>query len=373
MRVRRLPLLLLLGAAPVWAHSVSNEVALGLSESSPASPHGPHIADQLIFRFDLADDWSLKLGGMYTYDTETPPPEGGAFGTSSAQIVTVVGGLEWDVSPRATVYLEASGSPRASQSFDAVLPIVIAPGLEVPADVLLHNATSSVGALGGVTFVVGGNEFLGTVLGGLVIDVSVGWTLLTTQQRVDAAIDRTGNPVNRSAVAAFCKLAPRDPRCLIIAPYLRGGEDSLNQLILSVALLQPLGASTDLGLSGSYYGYDQDPTAAVFFTARANAGAGESLGGGFPLAPVRWSISPNLAQRFGGWTLAPWYQFLEYASSLGQAHVAGLRVSWRIDAAWTAWVSGSAQWDLLSDPSTDSGSSAQVLSGRVALGFRARF
>jgi len=375
MRVRRLLLLVIVGAGPVWAHSVSNEVALGLSEDSPASPHGPHVADQLTFRFDLADDWSLKLGGTYTYDTATPPPEGGAFGTSSAQVLSVVGGLEWDVSPRVTVYLEASGSPRASQSFDAVVPVVIA-GLEVPADVLLYNATSSVGALGGATFVVGGNEFLGVVLGGLVIDVSVGWTLLTTQQRVDAVVDWKGTPVSRLTVAAFCMRFPRDVRCRSIAPYLRGGEDSLNQLILSLALLQPLGASTDLGLSGSYYGYDQDPTAAVFFTARASAGAGDSLGGGFPLAPVRWSISPNLSQRFGSWTLAPWYQFLEYASSLGQAHVAGLRISWRIDRAWTVWVSGSAQWDLLSDPSspsTDSGSSTLVLSGRVALGFRARF
>jgi hypothetical protein len=121
MRVRRLLLLVLLGAGPVRAHSVSNELALGLSEDSPASPHGPHVADQLTFRFDLSDDWSMKLGGTYTYDTETPPPEGGAFATSSAQVLSVVGGLDWDVSPRVTTYLEASGSPRASQSFDGLV------------------------------------------------------------------------------------------------------------------------------------------------------------------------------------------------------------------------------------------------------------
>jgi hypothetical protein len=289
----------------------------------------------------------------------------------------VVGGLEWDVSPRVTVYLESSGSPRASQSFDAVLPFVTPDGLELPpTNVLLYNATSSVGLLGGATFVVGGHEFLGMVFGGLVIDVSVGWTLLTTQQRVDAIVDANQQPVSRYALLALCMRAPGSWGCRTIVPYLKGGEDSLNQLILSLALLHPLGPNTDLGLSGSYYGYDQDPTTAVFFTARANAAAGDSLGGGFPLAPVRWSISANLAQRIGRWTLAPWYQFLEYASSLGQAHVAGLRISWRIDPTWTVWVSGSAQWDLLSDPSspsTESAGSTLVLSGRVALGFRARF
>ena len=112
----------------------------------------------------------------------------------------------------------------------------------------------------------------------------------------------------------------------------------------------------------------------MFFTARANAAAADSLGAGFPLAPVRWSISPNLAQRFGGWTLAPWYQYLSYASSIGQAHVAGLRISWRIDPTWTVWVSGSAQWDLLAHPTSptpETASTSLVVSGRVALGFRA--
>ncbi len=371
MHVRRLLLLVLLGAGPVRAHSVSNEVALGLSEDSKASPHGPHVADQLTFRFDLSDDWSMKLGGTYTYDTETPPPEGAAFATSSAQVLTVVGGLEWDVSPRVTVYLEAAGSPRASQSFDGVLTFQAADGTKIPFDVLLYNATSSVGVLGGVTWQLGGTEFIDTVFGGTVIDLSVGWTLLTTQQRVDGIVV-DGKPSNRGELLVACTLYPR--RCAALRPFLKGGEDSLNQLVVSLALLQPVGSSTDLGLSGSYYGYDQDPTQAVFFTARANVAAGDSLGAGFPLAPVRWSISPNVAQRFGGWTLAPWYQYLSYASSIGHAHVAGLRISWRIDPAWTVWVSGSAQWDLLSDPTDpNTTSTSRIVSGRVAVGFRARF
>jgi hypothetical protein len=373
MRVRRLLLLVLLGAGPVRAHSVSNEVALGLSEDTPASPHGPHVADQLTFRFDLSDDWSMKLGGTYTYDTETPPPEGAAFATSSAQVLTVVGGLEWDVSPRVTVYMDVSGSPRASQSFDGVVTFEGPGGIKVPFDVLLYNATSSVGVLGGVTWQLGGTEFLGTVFGGTVIDLSVGWTQLTTQQRVDGIVV-DGTQSNRGELLVYCARFPR--RCAVLRPFLKGGEDTLNQLSISLALLQPVGSSTDLGLAGSYYGYDQDPAVAVFFTARANVAAGDSLGGGFPLAPVRWSISPNLTQRFGAWSLAPWYQYLSYASSIGQAHVAGLRLSWRIDPSWTVWVTGSAQWDLLADPTSptpDTARSSLVVSGRVALGFRARF
>jgi hypothetical protein len=236
MRVRRLMLLLLLGARSVWAHSVSNEIALGLSEDSPASPHGPHIADQLTFRFDLNDDWTLKIGGAYTYDTETPPPTGAAFGTSSAQIVTALAGLDWDTSPRVNVYLDVSASPRATQSFDSVLPIE-AGVITVPVDVLLFNATSSVGVLGGVSFVLGGTDFLGTVLGGTVIDVNVGWTLLSTMQRVDAIVDRNQQQISRQVLQALCRDVPSNLGCQILQPYLKGGEDTLNQVSFSVGLL----------------------------------------------------------------------------------------------------------------------------------------
>jgi len=371
MPVRRLTLFLLLGARAAWGHSVSNELSLGLSEDSPASPHGPHIADQLTFRFELGDDWTLKIGGAYTYDTATGPPEGGAFGTSSAQILTALAGLEWEVSPRVTTYLDVSGSPRATQSFDSILPVEVG-GFTVPVDVLLFNATSSVGVLGGATFVAGGTEFMGTVLQGTAIDVNVGWTLLTTSQRVDAIVDRNQQPVSRQVLQAICRALPDSKGCKAIRPYLKGGEDSLNQVSLSLGLLQPLGSTTDLGLGGAYYLYDQDPTSAVFFTARASSSAFDPSAS-FPLAPLRWTVSPSLQQRIGSWTLAPSYQFIDYAEGLGTAHVAALRVSLRIDGSWTVWVSGSAQWDLLSDPTTDTGTTTLVLSGRVALGFRARF
>lgn len=365
MRVRRLLVLLLLGAPPVSAHSVSNELALGLYQNSPSAPQGPYVADQLNFRFDLNEDWTLKLGGTYTYNGESPPVQGETYGTSSAQILNAVAGLEWDVTSRVDVYLELSGSPRASQRFGATV---------APFEVQVMNTSSNVGALAGVSVVLGGTDFLGAVIGGTLLDVSVGWTILTTQQRVDSAVNpRTGQPVGRSVLEAYCQEFPGAFACKQLKPVLKGGEDSLNQFVLSLAVLQPVGSSTDLGLTASVFVYDQDPLAASFFSSQAGQQWG-SLGGGFPLAPQRWSISPTLQQQIGSWTLGPWYQFLQYASDYGQAHIAGLRVSLRLGPWWTLWLSGSAQWDLL-NPSPGSGSTGTTLvtSGRLALGFRLRF
>jgi len=371
MRVRQLLLLVLLGAAPAQAHSVSNELALGLNEDTPASPHGTHVADQLTLRFDLDEDWTLKIGGAYTYDPETAPPEGTAFGTSSAQILNAVAGVEWDANARVNLYFDVSGSPRASQRFGSVFSITAA-GVTFPIDVQLNNATSNVGLVAGASFTFGGKELFGTVLGGTTLDVSVGWTLLSIQQRIDGIVDRNGNIVARSALEAYCRLYPNNWRCKALGPALKGGEDTLNQVSLSLALLQPLGSTTELDLSGTVDFYDKDPATAGFFTYRAAQAATGSLGAGFPLAPVLFTVSPTLQQEVGAWTFAPWYQFIDYASGLGYAHVAGLRISVRIGEAWTVWVSGSAQWDNLT-PDPSSSSTTLVTSGRVAFGFRARF
>ena len=207
MTVRRLLLFLLLGASPARAHSVSNEVALGLNDSSPASAQAANVADQLTFRFDLNEDWTLKVGAAYTYDPSSPPMEGAVFGTSSAQIFSAVGGVDWDVSSRVNVYLDVSGSPVAGQKFGSVFGTSTISATEV----LLDNLTSSVGALAGASFTLGGTEFLGTVLGGTVLDLSLGWTLLTTQQRVDAVVDGQGRPVSRSDAPGDLPRRPQQP------------------------------------------------------------------------------------------------------------------------------------------------------------------
>ena len=367
--VRRLLLVLLLGALPVRAHSVTNELALGLNDSTPASPQSANVADQLTFRFDLNDDWTLKVGAAYTVDPASPPAEGAAFGTSSTQIFSAVGGVDWDVSSRVNLYLDVSGSPVAGQSFDSVFGTSTISTTEV----LLHNATSSVGALAGASVTLGGTEFLGTVLGGTVLDVSLGWTLLTTRQRVDAVVDGQGRPVSRQALTALCRAIPNTRFCKGLGPYLAGGQETLDQLVATVALLHSFGPTTDVGLWGSVYVYDKDPITALPFSARVSTNGFGSLDSGFPLAPLRWAVSPSFQQQLGSFSISPWYEYLVYASDLGQAHVVGLRVSLRLGSAWTVWLSGSVQWNAIQNAVVDPPIDSHVTSGRVALGFRARF
>ena len=394
MRVRQFVLFTALMATRAAAHSISNEAALGFTQDTPANPHGTNYSDQLITRFDLNDDWSLKLGGSYTHETSVAPAPGAFFPTSTAEIGSLLLGADWDVSPRVNLSIDASISPRSTQTLDAVVQYSIErpptptnptpPPIVLPSDVLLHNATAAYGAQLGVSVVVGGDEFLGVPLGGTLLDASVGWMLFDTEQKVQKVYSaQMERAFSLDALRAGCKQASTTQQrtaCRRLAAALNGGEDTLNQVSLSLSVLQPIGETTYVGLTGGYYLYDKDPDFAGVFATRVSSNLGTSLGVGLPLAPPLFVLRPQLEQRLGRWTVGLWYQFTEYASDNGYAHSLGTRIAFRIDANWQVWVSGSAQWDhlaeLVSAPDTSSagaGSFTSITSGTVALGFRAKF
>jgi len=185
------------------------------------------------------------------------------------------------------------------------------------------------------------------------------------------------------ALRAGCKQATTTQQrtaCRKLAAALNGGEDTLNQVSLSLSVLQPIGDTTYVGLTGGYYLYDKDPDFAGVFATRVTSNLGTSLGVGLPLAPPLFVLRPQLEQRLGRWTVGLWYQFTEYASDNGYAHSVGTRIAFRIDANWQVWVSGSAQWDHLAElvsaqdeSSAGAGHFTSITSGTVALGFRAKF
>src|SRR5215813_1596133 len=321
MRVRQFVLFTALMTTRAAAHSVSNEAAAGLTQDTPANPHGTNFSDQLTARFDLNDDWSLKVGGSYTHESSHPPAPGAYFPTSTAQVASLLSGIDWDVTPRVNLSLDGSVSPRATQTFDAVVqytfvrpPTPTNPNplpITLPQDVLLQNATSAYGVQLGVSVVAGGDEFLGVPLGGTLIDGSVGWTHFDTEQRVQKVYSEMQQKAfSLEALKAGCSLAATAAQraaCRKLAAALNGGDDSLNQIALALSVLQPIGETTTVGLTGGYFFYDKDPDTAGAFTARVTSNLGTSLGVGLPLAPQLFVLRPQVEERLGRWTVGVWY------------------------------------------------------------------
>src|SRR5215831_9662227 len=93
-------LLALLVAATARASSLSDELSVGLVQSSPADPHGTSLTDQLRGRFDIGDRWDVLVGAGFTHAWATPPPLGGHYGTSTANVASITAGPTWELMPR---------------------------------------------------------------------------------------------------------------------------------------------------------------------------------------------------------------------------------------------------------------------------------
>src|SRR5215469_18446282 len=148
-------LLALLVAATARASSLSDELSVGLVQSSPADPHGTSLTNQLRAHFDLGEDWDVLVGAGFTHAWATPPPTGGHYGTSSANVGSITAGPTWDVTPRLDLYGTASWSPRASQTYDQ--PITVTnprpPPTSTRASLLVDGTTGLYGVTLGAGYI----------------------------------------------------------------------------------------------------------------------------------------------------------------------------------------------------------------------------
>ena len=216
----------------------------------------------------------------------------------------------------------------------------------------------------------------GFVIGGLALDLSLGWTGYVTEQKV-SDVFVTGGQLTAAEVLRQCRAGEIPAKtCDSLRPAIKGTQDTLNQLRLALYATQTLAETTDLELGLSYDVYDQDPAIAGVFTSRAGVRLFQSsAASGLPLAPERLAARAGIIQTLGPVELSPWYQYTLYASDEGWQHAAGLRVRVKLGHDWQVWATGVAFFDALSTTTGSSTSPARVslVSGTVALGVRARF
>lgn len=372
-------LLALLVAGTARASSVSDELSVGLVQSSPANPHGTSLTDQLRAHFDVGEDWDLLVGAGLTHAWATSPPKGGHFGTSSANVGSLTAGPTWDVTPRLDLYGTASWSPTASQSYEENVRVKNPqpPPTTIPASLLVDGTTGLYGVTVGAGYIFGGREVEDFVVGGLALDLSVAWTGYVIGQQV-SDVYVTGGELTAAEVLRQCRVGEIPAAtCNRLRPAIKGAQDTLNQIRLALYGTQPLGATTDLDLGLSYDVYDQDPAIAGSFTSRAGVLLFQaSAATGLPLAPERLSARAGIDQAVGTVELSPWYQYTLYASDEGWQHAVGLTVRVKLGRDWRVWATGVAFFDALT---TTTGSTTSppprvsLVSGTVAVGVRARF
>jgi len=307
---------------------------VGSSQTNPRNPRTGFIYDRVSGVADASDAVSFRFDLTLTHDAATKPTQGASFGDTGGNIFAGALGLDWMPSEHWPLSFEFDFSPRSTEASDTTVAFDVGT-TSANADALLR-ATSSFSL-----------------------------THFSTTQVVSDVATANG-PVDRRQIIAYCtRTAYTGEGCRQIGPALRAESADLNQFRLSASFTETFVANTDLTLGGAYYFYDKDPSQVGYFSI-ASIGRSVSLGNGVPAAPLRYSIRPDLSQKFGPFSASIWYQYGQYVPGDGYGHSVGLKLQYKITKAVKTWASGTWQNDI-----DDQGNSQ--ISTTLALGARYSF
>ena len=336
------------------ASGVSNEVSSNSTQSTETNPRSGNVADALNASFDLSDKWALNAGASLTAEGQTPALQRGAFGSSGNAVTSFSLGLDWQPSDSWTTGLSFDFSPASTQNTGTQIPTGAA---GTSADALLRSKSSSFEAGLDLSYDTSGESNLEWSFAG-----GLSTTHLNTDQQITRARFRTtGVALTPLQIRDICKKTKCSPS--LLAALLPQTGVTLDSQRLNAAVTATLARDTDLTLSGDYYIYDKDPTQVGYYSV-ARVGR---VGNGLNIAPLQFSVRPEVAHRFGDFSAKIWVQAGQYVSGAGQNTAgAGLKLQYKFTKAFKLWVTGSGQRDI-----DQSGTESK--SGSLSLGAGYRF
>jgi hypothetical protein len=342
---------------------IIDEAAVGSSQPTPENPRQGQAANLVRGSLFLSDAFTLNASVLLTLEGGAPPPQGSPFQASYGGAVALASlGFDWEADDHFTLGLRGDLSPPSEQySATTVQYQATRTSPFETVDALLRTRSSSWG--GALTLgydTAGDGDYESSVL------ASVTATNLTSDERLTQVQGRLGRVVSAADLRTFCRTTPT--KCSkSLRAVLSDQQFSLAQVRLAGAFTETLFEDTDLTLGGEYYIYSDDPTQLGFFSV-ASAGRLTNLGGsGVPIAPLQWTVRPEITHRFGAFSARLWVQAGQYVDGAGQGTAAiGARLQYKFTRAFRMWVSASGQKDTDVDGN-------ESKSGLLALGMAYRF
>jgi len=342
----------LLAAPAVRASSVTDEISVSGTQSTPQNPRAGSLSDLVTASVDVGESWTANASARITFESPTPAPSGASFPDRGGTVTDFSGGADWDATDNWTFGLTVDLSPQGTIGSDARLSVQ-----GRPTDVLLE-ATTSIASLE----LLAGYDTASSSDVEWLFTGAVSLSRIATNQRVAAArYADDGSSASLSDLRARC--VPLRSGCRTLVPAIDGFSGVLRSARLSAGALATVLSDTDVGVNLDYYAYLDDPADAGVFTI-ATAGR---FGAGAPIAPLRFLLRPEVTHRFGAFSVKGWAQVGRYVAEAGQGTAAlGAKAQYRFSRSFRMWVSASGQRD--EDPS-----GAVSRTGVLALGAGYRF
>lgn len=330
-------LLAALAPAPAGAaeRTVSDTLGVTSGQALPSQPRTRQTSDTLAFTYELGDGWLLDGSFGVAVLTPVPGTRGVAFGTTGTDVWNLSGGVSWEASEHLVAGLSLFGSPSSRLRTDTTVAYQVATSSGT-GDALLSSKTSVAGASLQATWDSAGDSDLEWVL-----EAAATATRFDTDQRIAAFRAADGSVITAAELRTWCATHVCSPE---LRSLTREHPAALAQLEPSVGITATLWRDTDLTLGAAGDLYDRDPTTVGYFSL-LSAGRTASMGGGIPVAPLLWRITPEAKRRFGRVGVGGWYTYGRYVDGLGHMQLVGARVDCRFTEGFRGWFTGAVQRD----------------------------
>jgi hypothetical protein len=301
------------------AQQVGDEFAVLPVTFSASQGQWIGASDRAWGEWAFTDHLSSRLDMTLTKLAASPPLAGSPFQPTADWILLGQVGVDAELGEHVEVYVDGLASPPSTQQVD-----IVAVGHEAR----LRATSDSYGANASVGYFSGGDSNLEWA-----VDLLGGWLHIDSRQQVDALV--LGGTQTAAAVRAECK-ASQTAACRALRAALQGEHQVLDQGHLALLPTLILFRDTDLTLGFTYYLYAQDPSALGQFRLATIGGLATT--GTAQLAPLVWTVRPEVNQRLGRWALTLYFLHGLYTGNDGITDTLGFKVQVRLGDVrlWTA-------------------------------------
>ncbi len=313
---------------------VSDQFAFGSSSGSPSSPRTGFLTDRLSGSNDLSASLGLIYAATVTRDLGARASAGAPFPDRGGTILHLLSGLEWQLSPRWALIATVSGSLPSTTQTSISVPYQDTTGAQMTAAGDLKVKASSVGGELSAeldTLDAGAVELVFTVTGGLTnYWITQG---LAKLQGADVSLAMLQTECQTTGCSQDIRNLLSKQSTNVIQAY---GEGDVTALI----------GRTDVGITGSGFGYSQDPGQLGFFGV-AGFARGPSIGDGYPLAPLLFDARAHVLEKLGAWRLAASADYGRYVDDDGWNATASIKAMYSVTKRIRLWATGTFQRDRI--------------------------
>ena len=323
------------GSESEFRNLVSDQFAYGSSTGSPLSLRSGFFTDRLSGSSDLNSSLGLIYGVAVTRDLGARASAGSPFPDKGGTILRLWSGVEWQLSRRWAVIPVVSGSLPSTTQTSINVPYQDTNGTQTTVAGDLRVKASSIGGELSAeydTLDAKALEIVLTLTGGLTnFWITQGLTKLQLANDTIVSMTALEQQCQMNACSQEVQGLLARPSSSVVQAY---GEIDVTGIV----------KRTNVGFSGTGYGYSQDPGQIGFFGV-AGFARGPTSGDGYPVAPLLFQFWGHALQTLGAWRLAGSASYGRYVDGDGSSASVSLKVAYSASPRIRLWATGTLQRD----------------------------